>query len=192
MTVCYAGAYAPAYQTVIYIIVSMRHLVYVTLCRWPSAMQEHMLLHTRRSSTQSDINHVSHWYNNSPDDGHMAARNMYRIETNIHEKMWARFIIYRELFIQHRKQWPAACQFKKDLFPMPIATGATHKGSSFYIVMSWNGYEPVVPVLFLLEVVQHVGGQVEWQWCHHMSIIRTTLRATVHLHWRKMTRTELK
>ena len=30
------------------IIVSMRHPVYVTLCRWPSDMQEHMLLHTRR------------------------------------------------------------------------------------------------------------------------------------------------
>jgi len=34
------------------IIVSVRHLVYVTLYRWPSGMQEHMLLHTRRSSTQ--------------------------------------------------------------------------------------------------------------------------------------------
>ena len=31
------------------IIVSMLHLVYVTLCRWQSGMQEHMLLHTRRS-----------------------------------------------------------------------------------------------------------------------------------------------
>jgi len=30
-------------------------------------------LHTRRSSTQSDINQVSHWYNNAPDDGHMDA-----------------------------------------------------------------------------------------------------------------------
>jgi len=40
------------------ITVSMRHLVYVT---------------TSRSSTQSDINQVSHWYSNSPDDGHMAA-----------------------------------------------------------------------------------------------------------------------
>ena len=27
------------------IIVPMRHLVYITLCRWPSGMQEHMLLH---------------------------------------------------------------------------------------------------------------------------------------------------
>jgi hypothetical protein len=52
------------------LIVSVRHLVYVTLCRWPSGT------HTRRSSTQSDTNQVSHWYNNSPDDGHMAARNM--------------------------------------------------------------------------------------------------------------------
>jgi hypothetical protein len=34
----------------------------------------------------SVINQVSHWYNNSPDDGHMAAWNMQRIETNIQEK----------------------------------------------------------------------------------------------------------
>ena len=34
----------------------------------------------------SDINQVSHWYNNSPDDEHMAARNMYRIEINIQEE----------------------------------------------------------------------------------------------------------
>jgi len=27
------------------LIVSRRHLVYVTVCRWPSGMQEHMLLH---------------------------------------------------------------------------------------------------------------------------------------------------
>ena len=51
------------------LIVSIRHLVSVTLCRGPSGM------HTRRSSTRSDINHVSHSYNNSPDDGHMTARN---------------------------------------------------------------------------------------------------------------------
>ena len=54
------------------LIVSMLHLVYVTLClvyvtlcRWPSGMQVGMnsYLHTRRSSTQSDIYQVSHWYN---------------------------------------------------------------------------------------------------------------------------------
>ena len=37
------------------VIVSMRHLLYATLRIWPSGMQEHMLLHTRRPSTQSDI-----------------------------------------------------------------------------------------------------------------------------------------
>jgi len=37
------------------IIVSMRHLVYVTLCRWPSGMQEHMLLHTRSTKHKRDI-----------------------------------------------------------------------------------------------------------------------------------------
>jgi hypothetical protein len=47
-------------------VVSMRHLVYVTLCRRPSGMQvwtECPNLHTRRSSTQSVIYQVSHWYN---------------------------------------------------------------------------------------------------------------------------------
>ena len=47
-------------------IVSMRHLVYVTMCIWPSGMQvgmKHSDLHTRKSYTQSDIYQVSHWYN---------------------------------------------------------------------------------------------------------------------------------
>ena len=53
-------------------------------------------LRTRRSSTQSDINQVSHWYNNFPDDGHLAARNMYRVEIYIHEKLYVKFGIYKE------------------------------------------------------------------------------------------------
>jgi len=40
------------------IIVSVRHLAYVTVCRWPFGMQVN--LHTKRSSTHSDINQVSH------------------------------------------------------------------------------------------------------------------------------------
>ena len=52
-----SGSHVPIIRR---IIVSMRHLVYVTLCRLPSGMQEHMLLHTRRSSAQSDIYQVSH------------------------------------------------------------------------------------------------------------------------------------
>jgi len=58
------------------LVVSVRHLVYVTLCRWPSGMQVgttcipdghlHRVTYTRcRIDT-----------NNSPDDGNMAARNM--------------------------------------------------------------------------------------------------------------------
>jgi len=65
----------------------------VTLCRWPSGMRVNP--HTRRSSTQSDINQVPHWYNNSHDDGHMAARNMQRIEINIHEKLCVKLFITR-------------------------------------------------------------------------------------------------
>jgi len=34
---------------------------------------------------------------NSPDDGHMAARNMYRIEINIHEKeLCVKLVIYKD------------------------------------------------------------------------------------------------
>jgi len=70
-----SGSHVPIIRR---IIVSTRHLVCVTLCRCiPSGMQEHMLMHTRRyASTQSDTNRLSSWYNNSPDDGHMATRNM--------------------------------------------------------------------------------------------------------------------
>jgi len=42
------------------LIVSIRHLVYVTLYRWP---QSHPNLHTKRSSIQSDIYQMSYWYN---------------------------------------------------------------------------------------------------------------------------------
>ena len=42
------------------LILSIRHLVYATLCRYPSGMQEHMLLHTRRASTQSGIYQMSY------------------------------------------------------------------------------------------------------------------------------------
>jgi hypothetical protein len=35
---------------------------------------------------------------NSPDDGHMAARNMYRIEINIHEKeLCVQLVAYKEV-----------------------------------------------------------------------------------------------
>jgi len=39
------------------LIVSIQHLVYVTLCRWPFSV------HTKRSSIQSDIYQMSHSYN---------------------------------------------------------------------------------------------------------------------------------
>jgi len=37
-----------------------------------------------------------HGYNNSPDDGHMAARNMLRIEIKIHEKLCVKLVIYKD------------------------------------------------------------------------------------------------
>jgi len=55
------------------LLVSIRHLVYVTLCRWPSSMHTcvpdghlHSVTYTR-----CRIDTI-----NSPDDEHMSARNM--------------------------------------------------------------------------------------------------------------------
>jgi hypothetical protein len=44
-------------------IVSIQHLVYVTLCRWPSSVHFLPDLHTRRSPTQSDIYRMLYLYN---------------------------------------------------------------------------------------------------------------------------------
>jgi hypothetical protein len=92
------------------LIVSMRHLAYVTLHRWPFGvkvwmwLQSHRSLHTKRSSTQSDIYQMSYWYS-SADDGHMAARNMYRIEINIHEKKFCiKLVIYKDYTEMHGQQ----------------------------------------------------------------------------------------
>ena len=61
-------------------------------------------LHARRSSTRSDINQMSHWYNNSPDEGHMAARNMKRIEINIRVKLFKKLLIYKDHNRMHIQQ----------------------------------------------------------------------------------------
>jgi len=65
------------------LIVSIRHPVYVTLYRWQSVVQtctpdSHLY---RLTYTGCRIDTI-----NAPDDGHMAAWNMQRIEINIHEK----------------------------------------------------------------------------------------------------------
>jgi hypothetical protein len=52
------------------LIVSIQHLLYVTLYRCPFGVH----LHIKRSSTQSDIYQIDTI--NSPDDGHVDARNM--------------------------------------------------------------------------------------------------------------------
>jgi len=57
------------------LIISMRHLVYVTLFRWPSCMQVGTCIpddHLHRMTyTRCRIDTI-----NSPDDGHIAARSM--------------------------------------------------------------------------------------------------------------------
>ena len=47
-------------------ILSIQHLVYVTLCRWPFRVQVGKFLsdlNTKRSPTQSDIYQMWYWYN---------------------------------------------------------------------------------------------------------------------------------
>jgi len=46
------------------ITLSMLHLVCVTVCGWPSGVQDAGIMHTRRSSTQSGKFQASPWYSN--------------------------------------------------------------------------------------------------------------------------------
>jgi len=60
-------------------VVSIHHLVYITLFRWPSGMQVGHL--NRVIYTRWCIDTID-----SPDDGHPVARNMWRSEINTLEK----------------------------------------------------------------------------------------------------------
>ena len=51
-----SGSHVPIIRR---IIVSMLHLVYVTLCRWPSGMQEHMHMN-RNKHTWKIVSHVGY------------------------------------------------------------------------------------------------------------------------------------
>jgi len=91
------------------LIVSIRHLVYVTLYRWRFGVQVWMrLIQTctpnchlyRVTYTSSRIDTI-----NSPVDRHMAARNMWRIEINIHEKeLCVKLVIYKDYTDMHGQQ----------------------------------------------------------------------------------------
>jgi len=122
-----SGSHVPIIRR---IIVSMWHLLYVTLCRWPSGIQEHMLLHTRRSSTQSDIKQMSYWHNNSPDDGHMAARNMYRIEINMHEKLCV-YYLQRILNLFWKQVETLDCALWRNCIAITRGCGSVHQTLCF-------------------------------------------------------------
>jgi hypothetical protein len=83
------------------LLVSIQYLVYVTLYRWPFGGQVWMSL-IQTCALNGHLYRVIHTRcridtSNSPDDGHMTARNMYRIEINIHEKeLCVRLVIYKE------------------------------------------------------------------------------------------------
>jgi hypothetical protein len=65
-----------------------------------SVFIDDLLACTKRSSIQSDVHQMYIDTINYPDDDHMAARNMYRIEINIHEKeLCVKLVIYKENFI---------------------------------------------------------------------------------------------
>jgi hypothetical protein len=80
-------------------IVSIRHLIYVTLCRWPSSVQVwfHPNLHTRWSPTQSDIyqmywcNWFSWWW------AHGCSKHV--VNWNIHTR---KKIVHQVCYLQER------------------------------------------------------------------------------------------
>ena len=89
----------------------------------------------RLSSTQSDTKQVSHWYNNSPDDGRMAARNMYRIEINIHEKLCVKLVIYKVYQHVHNSPPLLPVLSQTNLATLPHTTVSSKKMDGI-----WNRY----------------------------------------------------
>jgi hypothetical protein len=89
------------------LIVSIRHLVYVTLYRWPFGVQVWMRL-VQTCTPNGHLYTVTYTRCridtiDSPDDGHVAARNMYRIEINIHEKqLCVKLVIYKDYTEMYR------------------------------------------------------------------------------------------
>jgi hypothetical protein len=74
------------------ITVPMRHLLFVTLCEWLVCRVVFYIPdgHPHRvTNTRCRIDTVI-----SPDDGHIVARNMQRIEISIQEKLCTRLVFF--------------------------------------------------------------------------------------------------
>jgi len=84
--------------------VFMRHLILVTLCWWLSGMQEHMLLHTRQSSTQSNKYQVSQkhscfswWWAHSHPKHVEIDKNKYTKNKYTKNKLCTKLVLFRRL-----------------------------------------------------------------------------------------------
>jgi len=83
------------------LIVSIRHLVSVTLYRWPFSVQVWMRI-IQTCAPNGHLYGVTYTrcridIINSPDDRHMAARNMLRIGINIHEKeLCVKLVVFKD------------------------------------------------------------------------------------------------
>ena len=99
-------------------IVSIRHLAYVTLCRWPSGMQVwmelHPYLHTRRPPKKSDICQMSYWYGWCPwwwahgCSKHVEFRNKYKririvCQVSYLQELLHHFVTQRDRFYQNEQ-----------------------------------------------------------------------------------------
>jgi len=94
------------------ITVFMQHLVFVILYGWPSGMQD-PTLHTRRSSRVTNTRCCNDTVI-SPDDGHIVAWNMWRIEINIQDKLCTRLALFTRLYkdAQSTKHKKSSYRFK--------------------------------------------------------------------------------
>jgi hypothetical protein len=85
------------------LIVSIWYLVYVTLYTWPFGVQVWMRPRLIQTCTPNGhlytVTYTRYCIDtiNSPDNRHMAARNIYRIEINTHEKeLCVKLVIYKD------------------------------------------------------------------------------------------------
>jgi hypothetical protein len=105
-------------------IVSVQHLVCVTLCRWPSFPtcildgHLHRVTHTRCCIDTID----------SPDDEHRVAWNMLRIEINRKKELCIKLVIYKNYTKMHGQQNIKYQKFSSDCL----------KNCKLYHTMHWH------------------------------------------------------
>jgi hypothetical protein len=131
-------------------IVSIQHLVCVTLCRWPCSVQ--VDLHTRRSPTQSDTYQMLYWcswFSWWWARGH--SKHVENLNKHIEKELCVKFVIYKNYTEMHGRQNIKYLLVRKKFPEFNITQEITHTSvRAWQLSQSWiRQASPRCPILFL-------------------------------------------